>query len=71
KFDESILVTTADPCGSCTRVLIELGVGEVITDAQRFSFPMKDNRLAEMAKSAQRLDENGVKHRHVLYHFNI
>lgn len=71
RYDCAVLVTTTDPCGSCTRLLIDIGITEVITDAQSHFMPMSYKRREEMAKSATRLDANGVRHRHVHYQLNI
>ena len=71
RFDNSVLVTTADPCGSCTKVLIDIGVTQVISDAQSYFMPMGAKRRNEMLKSAERLDRNGVKHSHLHYQLNI
>lgn len=71
RFNNAVLVTTTDPCGSCTRLLMDIGVSEVITDAQSHFMPMSLKRREEMAKAATRLDAHGVRHRHVHYQLNI
>ncbi|MDX1921545.1 MAG: hypothetical protein SFW65_00260 [Alphaproteobacteria bacterium] len=69
-FHESILITTADPCYSCTQAVIDVGVAVVISD-KLHRHEMKPKRLTEMEQAHRTLHAHGVKHRHIVYRHNI
>ncbi len=69
-FKDSILITTADPCYSCTEGVIQVGVARVISD-KLHRHEMKPKRLAEMEEAHRTLHKQGIAHQHIVYRHNI
>jgi cytidine deaminase len=70
-FENATLVTTADPCGSCTQAVVDVGIALVISDAETHHHPMSPKRMDEMKNAERTLSNSGVAHRHVHYVNNL
>ncbi|NDE91704.1 MAG: hypothetical protein EB059_11345 [Alphaproteobacteria bacterium] len=66
-FAASTLITTADPCTSCTHMILAAGVVEVISDSQSHAHPVSPARKLEMAEAKRVLGTGNIRHRHVHY----